>query len=78
MNAYEKIIMTMRNESVKIKDSNPFFVGSVGSDGSVSVGEFLLDSDDYVLAAGLSLVEGDSVFVIRFNSDSFAVICKLV
>nr|DAO92011.1 MAG TPA: hypothetical protein [Caudoviricetes sp.] len=37
-----------------------------------------LDKDDYLIAEGLSLENGDKVLIVQISDEEYAVICKVV
>lgn len=80
MNAYEKLIMTMRSEGNRSSNPYPIKLGTMTSNDACVVGSMDLDSDDLMVAEHLDgkLEEGDEVLVTQISSNLFAIIEKVV
>lgn len=76
MNAYERILEVMRNQG---KKDNPESLQLARvSNKQIILGEQKLDPEDYLIADGISLENGDTVVIIQISDDQYIVICKVV
>lgn len=76
MNGCERILEVMRKQG---KKDNPASIETAYvSDGQVIHHGQKLDKDDYLIAEGLSLKDGDKVLIVQISDEEYAVICKVV
>ena len=74
IDAYEKIIMTMRNQS---NVASPFVFGIMDSSTECMIGELRLTEDDMFKLDGVSVSAGDTVLIARVD-DSYVIMGKVV
>lgn len=75
---YTELLKLMRKQGAK---DNPVTLqlGVVLSDGTVKVGDLVLEKDDFYLAEGLVLKDGDLIAIQRLNdTDMYVVLVKVV
>lgn len=78
MNAYEKLIKTMRSEADRKNDPYPLKIATMTASDSCMLGSLELDSDDLLIASHLSLSEGDQVVISQISEELFVIIEKVV
>lgn len=80
MNAYEKIIKIMREESSKQDNKSPFKLATMNTARTCTYGSIELDSDDLLIAEHLDgkLGKGDQVLIAPLSSDLYVIIEKVV
>ncbi len=76
MNSYEKLLEIMRKQGSK---DNPTSL-QLGrcENNKVKVGNQILDPEDYLIADGLKVNEGDLLLVYQISDAQFIIICKVV
>lgn len=74
IDAYEKIIMIMRNQS---NVAGPFVFGIMDSSTECMIGELRLTEDDMFKLDGVSVSAGDMVLIARVD-DSYVIMGKVV
>ena len=75
-NAYERILEVMRIQGSKDNPEQLQLARVINS--KVVCGGQKLDTDDYLIAEGITLEDGDTVLVIQISDDQYIVICKVV
>ena len=76
MNGCERILEVMRKQGKK--DNSASIEKAYVSDGQVIHHGQKLDKDDYLIAEGLSLENGDKVLIVQISDEEYAFICKVV
>lgn len=75
MNAYEKMIMTMRNESKRSNNPKQIYLGTMTSADSCKVGSNELEADELMIVAeSVGKLEADDDVILARISDSLYVI----
>lgn len=76
MNGCERLLEVMRKQGRK---DNPASIETAYVSGNQVIyrGQ-KLDKDDYLIADGLSLKNGDKVLIVQINDEEYAIICKVV
>lgn len=76
MNGCERLLEVMRKQGRK---DNPASIETAYVSGNYVIyrGQ-KLDKDDYLIADGLSLKNGDKVLIVQINDEEYAIICKVV
>lgn len=78
MNGYEKIISRMRSEGMAYNPSG-MELGTMLSDGSVSIGELKLDTEDYKKLGSVgTLKKDDTVLVYPLSEELYIIVGKVV
>ncbi len=75
-NAYERILNVMREQGSKDNPEQLQLARVVG--GQVVIGGQRLDPEDYLIADGVTIADGDTVLIIQISDDQYVVICKVV
>lgn len=78
MDAYEKILKTIREESAKGEKESPFHIVQMTSSSTLSIDGMELDGDDLYFMSGLELKKDDYVLITRISDERFVVIGKVV
>lgn len=80
MNAYEKIIRTIRKESEKVSGGNPIQLAEMISESSCEFGNDVLDEEDLWIPDRLvgMLEAGDTVLIARINDSEYAIVDRVV
>lgn len=80
MDAYEKLIKTIRNEGNRSRDLYPIKLATMTAAKTCTIGTLELDEDDLLVSEHLvgKLKKGDSVILARVSSDKFVIIEKVV
>lgn len=76
MNGYERLLEVMRKQGKRDNPSIPT-LGMV-EDGCVYYRGQKLENDDYLIAEGIELEDGDTVLVMELSDSEYVVICKVV
>ena len=74
IDAYEKIIMTMRNQSSK---ESPFALGVMDTARTCKIGALSLDDDDLYKLDGAEVAKDDTVLLAKID-DSYIILGKVV
>ena len=79
MNAYEKMLMIMREQGKKGNPDTPK-MAEMASDSTVKTGALLLDEEDLLVASHLKgkLEKGDDVLIQKVSEDTYAILAKVV
>lgn len=80
MNAYEKMIMTMRNESKRTNTPKQIYLGTMTSADSCMVGENELEADELMIIDTLDgeLAKDDDVILARISDSLYVIFGKVV
>ena len=80
MNAYERILKTIRKESEKASEGNPFRLAEMVSENSCEFGNDVLDEEDLWIPERLAgeLEAGDTVLIAKINESEYAILDKVV
>ena len=78
MDAYGKILKTIREESTKAEKKSPFQLVQMTSSNTLSIDGAEFDSDDLYFMSGLELKKDDYVLITRINEERFVVLGKVV
>lgn len=80
MNAYERILKTIRKESEKVSEGNPFRLAEMVSENSCEFGNDVLDEEDLWIPERLvgELEAGDTVLIAKINESEYAILDKVV
>lgn len=80
MNGYERMIQVIREEIGREKNRFPVRLGTMGNEGSCSIGTIQLETDDLLVdeELGKKLRAGDTVVVTEVSDARFAIIAKVV
>ena len=76
MNSYERLLKIMQHQGKKGNNTG-LQMASVVQD-QVLCNELKLDPEDYYIADGLVLNDGDMVLVYQISDDKYIIICKVV
>lgn len=76
MNAYERLLELMRKQGKKDNPSS-LQLGNYET-GKVKLDNQTLDADDYLIAEGLVMNEGDILLIYQIDDTQFVIICKVV
>ena len=76
MNSYERLLKIMQHQG-KIGNNTGLQMARVVQD-QVLCNELKLDPEDYYIADGLVINDGDMVLVYQISDDKYIIICKVV
>lgn len=76
MNSYEKLLEIMRKQGSKDNPSS-LQLGRYENN-KVKIGNQILDSEDYLIADGLKVTDGDLLLVYQISDAQFIIVCKVV
>jgi len=76
LNAYERLLEVMRKQGKKDNPSS-LQLGNYEA-GKVKLDNQTLDSNDYLIAEGLVMNEGDILLIYQIDDTQFVIICKVV
>lgn len=76
MNSYERLLRIMRHQGKKANNTG-LQMARVVQD-QVLCNELKLDPEDYYIADGLVLNDGDMVLAYQISDDKYIIICKVV
>lgn len=80
MNAYEKMLKIIREQSAKSTSSSPLRLAEMQTSTSCTIGSLPLDAEDLLIAEHLKgkLKKGDAVLVQKVSSDHYVILAKVV
>lgn len=79
MNAYEKMLMIMREQGKK-GNSDSLKMAQMASDSTVKTGSLILDEEDLLVDFHLKgkLEKGDAVLLQKVSEDTYVILAKVV
>lgn len=79
MNAYEKMLMIMREQG-KRENPDTLKMAEMASDSTVKTGSLFLDEEDLLVNSNLKgkLEKGDTVLIQKVSEDTYVILAKVV
>lgn len=79
MNAYEKMLMIMREQGKRENPDTPK-MAEMASDSTVKTGSLFLDEEDLLVNSNLKgkLEKGDTVLIQKVSEDTYVILAKVV
>lgn len=79
MNAYEKMLMIMREQGKRENPDTPK-MAEMASDSTVKMGSLFLDEEDLLVNSNLKgkLEKGDTVLIQKVSEDTYVILAKVV